>query len=88
MAYPTSVNGQISDSITQAGVNVQGQAPSAALGILYQTTARAPTDGVDDASGVPAPGNVTAQPAPTAGAGTLYSFNTATTGTAAENKEG
>ncbi|MFZ2406171.1 MAG: RebB family R body protein [Methylobacter sp.] len=52
MAFPTSVNGQITDSVTQTNVSVLGNAPAMAmssiytsmahsLGILYQNSAMA-----------------------------------------------
>jgi hypothetical protein len=39
MAFPTSVNDQITDAVTQANVNVLGDAPAIAMGTLYQTLA-------------------------------------------------
>ena len=41
MAFPTSVNDQITDSITQSNVKVVGEAPAAAMGSLYQAIAQA-----------------------------------------------
>jgi hypothetical protein len=41
MAYPTSVNDQITDSVTQSNVKVIGEAPAVALGSLYQSLAHA-----------------------------------------------
>ena len=40
MAFPTAVNDQITDSVTQANVKVLGDAPAMALGSLYQATAQ------------------------------------------------
>ncbi len=37
MAYPTLVNSQITDAITQTGVSVLAQAPSIAAGSMYQS---------------------------------------------------
>src|ERR1700761_438838 len=39
MAIPTPVNGQITDSVTQANVKVVGEAPAIAMGALYQSLA-------------------------------------------------
>ncbi len=39
MAFPTAVNDQITDSVTQANVKVLGDAPAQAMGSLYQTMA-------------------------------------------------
>ena len=38
MAYPTSVNSQITDSVTQANVEVLCLAPAIAMGNLFQAT--------------------------------------------------
>ncbi|MEO5336060.1 MAG: RebB family R body protein [Magnetospirillum sp. WYHS-4] len=39
MAIPTPVNGQISDSVSQANVAVLGNAPAQAMGTVYQSMA-------------------------------------------------
>ena len=39
MAIPTPVNGQITDSVTQANVKVLGDAPAVAMSALYQSVA-------------------------------------------------
>ena len=36
MAYPTLVNGQITDAVTQSGVQVLSSVPAAVMGMLYQ----------------------------------------------------
>jgi hypothetical protein len=41
MAFPTAVNSQITDAITQANVKVLADAPAMAMGSLYQTMAQA-----------------------------------------------
>lgn len=41
MAFPTSVNSQITDAVTQANVKVLADAPAMAMGSLYQTVAQA-----------------------------------------------
>lgn len=41
MAFPTAVNSQITDAVTQANVSVLGHAPAQALGALYQASAQA-----------------------------------------------
>jgi len=41
MAYPTAVNNQITDSVTQANVEVIALAPAIAMGNLYQAGAQA-----------------------------------------------
>jgi hypothetical protein len=39
MAYPTPVNGQITDAVTQANVKVLGDAPAMAMAAIYQSLA-------------------------------------------------
>jgi hypothetical protein len=39
MAFPTPVNGQITDSVTQQSVSVLAQAPAMAMGAIYQSAA-------------------------------------------------
>ena len=39
MAFPTAVNDQITDAVTQNSVKVMADAPSLALGSLYQVLA-------------------------------------------------
>lgn len=41
MAYPTELNGQITDAVTQANVTVLADAPAVALAGLYQQVAAA-----------------------------------------------
>jgi hypothetical protein len=41
MAEVTSLNGQITDAVTQSNVMTLGTAPAQALSALYQTTAQA-----------------------------------------------
>ncbi|WP_417451215.1 RebB family R body protein [Kordiimonas sp.] len=41
MAEPTSVNSQITDSVTQTNIQVVAEAPAMAMGSLYQTSANA-----------------------------------------------
>lgn len=39
MAFPTAVNDQITDSVTQSNVTVLGDAPAMAMGNVYQSMA-------------------------------------------------
>lgn len=39
MAYPTAVNNQITDSVTQSNVKVVAEAPAFAMGSIYQALA-------------------------------------------------
>ncbi|HZX29886.1 MAG TPA: RebB family R body protein [Rhodocyclaceae bacterium] len=39
MAFPTALNDQITDAVSQSGVQVLGDAPPMAMGALYQAAA-------------------------------------------------
>ncbi|WP_434657854.1 RebB family R body protein [Chromobacterium violaceum] len=39
MAFPTAVNSQITDAVTQSNVKVVGEAPAMAMGSIYQSLA-------------------------------------------------
>jgi hypothetical protein len=82
MAYPTAVNNQITDSVTQANVKVLGDAPAVALGNLYQATAQALANAAHNATTAQQQNNVTAQATTVMGVATLYSIDTASTGIA------
>lgn len=82
MAFPTSVNSQITDSITQANTQVLGSAPAVAMGNLYQATAQALSNAAHNATSGQQQTNITAQAATTQGISTLYSIDTASTGMA------
>ncbi len=84
MAYPTSVNNQITDSVTQANVKVLGDAPAMALGSLYQATSQALSNAAHNNTSAQQQTAVTAQAATTMGVATLYSLDTASTGKATE----
>jgi hypothetical protein len=82
MAYPTSVNNQITDSVTQANTEVVGYAPAIAMGNFYQATAQAMSNAAHNATNAQQQSYVTAQAATTMGVATLYSLDTASTGEA------
>ncbi|BBD10077.1 RebB family R body protein [Desulfovibrio ferrophilus] len=82
MAYPTSVNNQITDSVTQANVEVLGMAPATAMGNLFQATAQAMGNAAHNATTSQQQTNVTAQAATTMGVAVLYSLDTASAGVA------
>jgi len=84
MAFPTSVNDQITDSVTQANVKVLADAPAVALGNLFQATAQALSNAAHNATTAQQQTSITAQAATTQGVATLYSIDTATTGVATE----
>ena len=82
MAFPTSVNSQITDSVTQANVKVLGDAPAIAMGNLFQATSQALGNAAHNATTAQQQTAVTAQAATTMGVAILYSLDTASTGKA------
>jgi hypothetical protein len=84
MAFPTAVNSQITDSVTQVNVKVLGDAPAMAMGSLYQATAQALGNAAHNATNAMQQSYVTAQAATTMGVATLYSLDTASTGKATQ----
>jgi hypothetical protein len=85
MAFPTAVNDQITDSVTQANTKVLGTAPAMAMGNLYQATAQALSNAAHNAANNQQQAYVTAQAATTMGVATLYSVDTASTGVATKD---
>ncbi len=71
MAFPTAVNDQITDSVTQSNVKVLGEAPAMAMGSLYQATAQAIGLAAQNAVAAQQQAAVTAQAATTLGVTTL-----------------
>ena len=61
MAFPTAVNDQITDSVTQANVKVLGDAPAVALASLYQSTAFALSLAAQNAASAQQQANILAQ---------------------------
>ncbi|HAA22721.1 MAG TPA: glycerol-3-phosphate dehydrogenase [Cytophagales bacterium] len=84
MAFPTAVNSQITDSVTQANVQVLGDAPAVAMGNLYQATAQALANAAHNATTSQQQTNITAQAATTMGVATLYAIDTASAGVATQ----
>jgi len=82
MAFPTAVNSQITDSITQANVKVLGDSPALAMGNFFVATSQALSNAAHNATTGQQQAGVTAQAAMTSGVSTLYSIDTASTGKA------
>jgi hypothetical protein len=80
MAFPTAVNSQITDSITQSNLQVLGSSPAIALSNLYQATAQALANAAHNATSAQQQMYVTAQAATTMGVSVLYSLDTASAG--------
>jgi hypothetical protein len=77
MAFPTAVNDQITDAVTQSNVKVIGEAPAFAMGALYQSLAH--STGILFANAVAAQQqmNTLAQAAANQGVIQIYSLDTA-----------
>lgn len=76
MAFPTSVNDQITDSVTQTNVKVLADAPAQAMGTLYQATAQAMGIAAMNAATQQQEANVVAQAATTMGVALLLNAST------------
>ena len=84
MAFPTAVNSQITDAVTQSNVKVIGEAPALAMGSIYQSLAH--STGILYANAVAAQQqmNTLAQAATNQGVIQIYSIDTTTTGGATD----
>lgn len=82
MAFPTSVNDQITDSITQANTKVLGDAPAMALGNLYQATAQALANAAHNATNAQQQNAIMAQTTTTMAVVSMYSIDEASTAVA------
>ena len=82
MAFPTAVNSQITDAVTQSNVKVLGDAPAMALGNLFVATSQALANAAHNATTAQQNAYVISQAATTQGVATLYGIDTAATGAA------
>ncbi|MBJ7332429.1 MAG: RebB family R body protein [Solirubrobacteraceae bacterium] len=79
-AYPTAVNGQITDAVTQTNVKVLGEAPAQAMGNLFVATSQALSNAAHNATNNQQQSYVTMQASTTQAVATLYAVDTASTG--------
>jgi hypothetical protein len=84
MAFPTAINSQITDSITQANTKVLGDAPAVAMGNLFVATSQALSNAAHNATNNQQQSYVTMQASTTQGISTLLTIDTASTGVATE----
>lgn len=82
MAFPTNVNEQITDSVSQVNTKVLGDAPAIAMGNLFQATSQALSNAAHNATEDQQQSNLTTQASTTQGVSTLLSIDTASTGEA------
>jgi hypothetical protein len=77
LAFPTSVNSQTTDTVSQVNVTVLGEAPAMALGNLYQVAAQALGLMMQNAVQAQQQTNITAQAATTQGVSLLFASGAA-----------
>jgi len=82
MAFPTAVNSQITDSISQVNTKVLGDAPAVAMGNLFVATGQALANAAHNATNNQQQSYVTMQASTTQGVSTLLAIDTASTGVA------
>jgi hypothetical protein len=84
MAFPTSVNSQVTDSVSQVNTKVLGDAPAVAMGNLFVATSQALSNAAHNATNNQQQSYVTMQVSTTQGVATMLSIDTASTGVATE----
>lgn len=87
MAYPTPVNDQITDAVTQANVKVLADAPAMAMGAMYQSLAHSTGILFENATSAQQQLGIAAQAATNQGVIQIYSVDTMA-GAAATSKVG
>jgi hypothetical protein len=75
MAFPTHVNDQITDSVTQANVKVVAEAPAMAMGALYQAAAHSSGMMFENSVNAQQQANMLVQAATAQGVMLLYSLH-------------
>jgi len=82
MAFPTAVNSQITDSVSQVNTKVLGDSPAIAMGNLFVATSQALSNAAHNATNNQQQSYVTMQASTTQGVSTLLAIDTASTGRA------
>ena len=85
MAFPTAVNSQITDSVTQVNTKVVGDSPAVATTNLYLATSQALSNAAHNATSNQQQAYMTMQAATTQGVSSLLQLGTTITGEASEN---
>ncbi|WP_255989912.1 RebB family R body protein [Chitinolyticbacter albus] len=76
MAYPTAVNNQITDAVTQTNVKVLAEAPAVAIASLFQTMAHSTGILFENATSAQQQQNTLSQAAANTGVMQIYSVDT------------
>jgi len=82
MAFPTSVNSQITDSVSQVNTKVLGDSPAIAMGNLFVATSQALSNAAHNATNNQQQSYVTMQASTTQAVSTLLALDTASAGVA------
>lgn len=77
MAFPTAVNDQVTDAVTQNNTKVVGESPAIAMGMIYQTIAHSTGILFENAVAAQQQMNTLAQAATNQGVMQIYSIDTA-----------
>ncbi|MCE4554588.1 RebB family R body protein [Pelomonas cellulosilytica] len=80
MAFPTAVNSQITDAVSQVNTKVLGDAPAIAMGNLFVASSQALSNAAHNATNNQQQSYVTMQAATTQGVATLYAIDTSPVG--------
>lgn len=88
MAYPTSVNNQITDAVTQSNVKVVSEAPAMAMGTVYQAMGHSTGILFENAVASAQQQNALSQAAANMGIMQIYSLDTTATAGASEKMGG
>jgi len=83
MAYPTPVNSVITDAVTQPGVAVLANAPTVAMGLIYQSSAHSISILYQNTVAAQRNAAICAQAATNQGVIQIYSANTMVSAVAA-----
>ncbi|GAB3341033.1 RebB family R body protein [Marilutibacter aestuarii] len=84
MAFPTAVNDQITDAVTQSNVKVVAESPAMAMGSIYQTMAHSTGILFENAVSSQQQQNTLAQAAANQGVMQIYSLDTTAAAGASE----
>ena len=84
MTWPTAVNDQITDAVTQSNVKVVGESPAMAMGTVYQTMAHSTGILFENAVAAAQQQTTLSQAASNQGVMQIYSLDTTATAGASE----
>ena len=80
MAFPTSINSQVTDSVTEANTKVIGDAPAISVGEVFIATSQALSNAAHNATSNSQQAGLTIQASTAQGLAMLFSVDIASTG--------